>query len=457
MERRYELRLAQMLAQAEISPELLRGLLKRLEVFSEPFAKSFGQPEQRRHLAEYMTGLLSKLERKTGEAIAYLHDQERQALQKFIGFVPWDHTPLLATLARQVGEDLGTPDAVIVFDPSAFPKKGTKSVGVQRQWCGRLGKVDNCQVAVFMAYVSRHGHALVNTRLYLPAEWTKDRGRCKAAGVPKGVKFRTRHQLALEMLDERGGHLPHGWVAGDDEMGRSSKFRRELQSRRERYLLGVPSNTLVRDLDVPPPEYSGRGRYPMSPFMRLDRWCAALPEAAWTRIDVRDGEKGPLVIEVVKRRVQARTETGGTGPEELLLVTRERQADGTFKHDYYLSNADRETPLKELARVTKAAHRVEECLERAKGEAGLAGYQVRNWSAWHHHQTLSLLAAWFLDQEARRGKNLDPRADDAAPAAADRGPHRGASQHQRRFIALPSQHALVAPKRASTAVPPSLS
>ena len=457
MERRYELRLEQMLAQAEVSPELMRGLLKRLDAFAEPFAKSLAEPEQQRHAAEYMAGLLSKLERKTGEAIAYLHDQERQGLQKFVGHVPWDHKPLLETLALQVGEDLGAPDAVIVFDPSAFPKKGTKSVGVARQWCGRLGKVDNCQVGVFMAYVSRRGHALVNTRLYLHKEWTKDRARCNAAGVPKEVKFRTRHQLALEMLEECGKRLPHGWIAGDDEMGRSSSFRRELQGRGERYLLAVPSNTLVRDRDVPPPEYSGRGRHPMSPFLRLDRWCAALPEDAWTRIDVRDGEKGPLVIEVVKRRVQARTETGGTAAEELLFVTRERQADGTFKHDYYLSNAAPELSLKELARVSKAAHRIEECIKNAKGEAGLADYQVRNWIAWHHHQTLSMLAAWFLNQEARRGKNPDPGTDVTTIEAIDRGLDREATRHQHPLIALPPGHALVASQRTSTAVPPPIS
>ena len=457
MERRYELRLEQMLAQAEVSPELMRGLLKRLDAFAEPFAKSLAEPEQRRHAAEYMTGLLSKLERKTGEAIAYLHDQERQGLQKFVGHVPWDHKPLLDTLARQVGEDLGEPDAVIVFDPSAFPKKGTKSVGVARQWCGRLGKVDNCQVGVYMAYVSGKGHTLVNTRLYLPKEWTKDRARRKAAGVPKEVKFRTRHQLALEMLDECGKRLPHGWVAGDDEMGRPSSFRRELHDRGERYLLAVPSNTLVRDLDVPPPEFSGRGRHPMSPFLRLDRWCAALSEDAWTRIDVRDGEKGPLVIEVVKRRVQARTETGGTAPEELLFVTRELQADGTFKHDYYLSNAAPELSLKELARVSKAAHRIEECFKNAKGEAGLADYQVRNWIAWHHHQTLSMLAAWFLNQEARRGKNPDPGTDAAATEAVDRGLDRETPRHERPLIALPPGHTLVTSKRTSPAVPPPIS
>jgi SRSO17 transposase len=453
MERRYEVRLEQMLVQAEVDPEVMRGLLKRLESFAEPFADSLVSPEQRRHAAEYMAGLLSKLERKTGEAIAYLHDQERQALQKFVGFVPWDHKPLLATLASQVGKDLGESDAVIVFDPSAFPKKGTKSVGVARQWCGRLGKVDNCQVGIFMAYVSRKEQALVNTRLYLPEDWTKLRSRCKAAGVPKEVKFRTRHQLSLEMLDECGKQLPHGWVAGDDEMGRSSCLRRDLQSRTERYLLAVPSNTLIRDLDISLPEYSGHGRRPMSPFLRMDRWRTALTEDSWTRMDVRDGEKGPLVIEVVKRRVRARTETGGTGPEELLFVTRERQADGTFKHDYYLSNADPEVPLAELARVSKAAHRIEQCFEHAKGEAGLADYQVRNWTAWHHHQTLSLLAAWFLNRETRRGKNPDPRADESAVARVDRRSDRGLPRRQPSDEKTSSEQPLAWSKRDRPAVP----
>ena len=443
MERRYELRLEQMLAQAEVSPELMDGLLARLETFVEPYAESLQGPEQRRHAAEYLAGLLSGLERKTGEGIAYLHDQERQGLQKFLGHVPWEHRPLLATLARQVGDALGEPDAVIVFDPSAFAKKGTKSVGVARQWCGRLGKVENCQVGVYMGYVSRKEHALVNMRLDLPEEWAQDRDRRKAAGVPRAVTFRTRQELALEMLDECGARLPHAWVAGDDEMGRPSGFRQQLRKRNERYLLGVPSNTLVRDLDVPPPEYSGHGRRPMTPFARLDRWRAAVPEGAWTAIDVRDGEKGPRVIEAVKRRVQARTSTGGTGPEELLFVTRERQSDQTYTVDDYLSNAAPETPLSELARVAKAAHRIEECLERAKGEAGLADYQVRTWRAWHHHQTLSLLAAWFLNQETRRGKNPDPGADLTPVPATDRGTHRGAPQREHALLALPAQHPLV--------------
>src|SRR3981081_2269381 len=234
MERRYELRLEQMLAQAEISPELMKGLLDRLEAFAEPFARSLEQPEQRRHAAEYMTGLLSKLPRKSGEAIAYLHDRQRQGLQNFVGSVPWDPQPLLATLARQVGEAIGERDGVIVFDPSGFAQRGTKSVGVIRQWCGRLCKVENCQGGAYMAYVSREDHALVDTRLYLPKEWAKDKARRKGGGVPKEVKLRTRHRLALEMLDESGKALPHRWIAGDDEMGRPRGFRRGSRDRGER-------------------------------------------------------------------------------------------------------------------------------------------------------------------------------------------------------------------------------
>jgi SRSO17 transposase len=442
-------------AQAEVSPVLMRGLFDRLATFVEPFAASLDQPEQRHHASQSMTGLLSKLPRKSGEAIAYPHDSRRQGLQDFIGSAPWDHKPLLATLARQVGEDLGEPDGVIVFDPSAFLKKGAKSVGVARRWCGRYGKVDNCQVGVFMAYVSRRGHALVNTRLFLPKEWATDKARRQEAGVPEALRHRTRHQLALEMLRECGGASPHSWAAGDDEMGRPSSFRRKLSGQGERYLLGVPSNTLARDLDVPPPEYAGRGRYPKSPFLRPDRWRAALPEGAWTTIDVRDGEKGPLVVEVVKRRVQARTETGGTGPDELLFVTREAQVGGTFKYDYYPSNAGPGESMKELARVSKAAHGVEECFRRGKSEAGLADYQVRNWRGWHHHQALSLLAAWFPNREARRGRNRDTGVDDAAVAAVAGGLDRGASQGERDVLGLSPKHPLVATKRASQAVSPS--
>src|SRR5262249_27001535 len=202
----------------------------------------------------------------------------------------------------------------------------------------------------------------------------------------------------------------------------------------------VPSNTTVRDLEAPVPEYCGRGRHPKNPFTRLDTWCQVLPEHAWTRVDVRDGAQGPLVIDVVTHRVQARTETRATGPDELLFLTRERQADKQFKLDYYLSNASSDVPLEELARVAKAAHRVEGCFQRAKGEAGLGDDQVRNWIAWHHHQTLSLLAAWFLNQETRRGKNPDSGHDVTTTASTDRRIDRGAPRRESMRFDVRAQH-----------------
>jgi SRSO17 transposase len=421
MERRYQARLDELLDDAEVQPSLLRGLLPRLETFLEPFVESLCCREQRTNARHYVSGLLSDLRSKDAESIAYLHDRERQGLQKFIGQAAWDHGPLIAELARQVGQRLGQAGGVLVFDPSAFVKQGKKSVGVARQWCGRLGKVENCQVGVFLGYVSHQGHALVDYRLYLPREWTKDRKRMNEAGVPKEVRFATRHELALSMLDEHGGLLPHRWVAGDDEMGRSTWFRQQLRQRGERYLLAVPSNTLVRDLVPPDPPYSGQGRRKRTPFVRADVWRAGLAESDWETIEVRDGEKGPLLAQVAWTLVQAKTEGKVSDVAESLLAFREEQPDGSFKHDYLLSNEIAGDPPSEMAWVYKAEHRIEECLKQGKSEAGLADYQVRTWEGWQHHVCLSLLAAWFLTEEARRGKNTDAGFDRPAGATADSG------------------------------------
>jgi SRSO17 transposase len=245
MERRFRVRLGELLNDAEVRPSLLKGVLPRLESFLDPFVSLLQFPEQRTNARHYVQGLLSDLDSKDAESIAYLHDRERQGLQKFIGQAEWEHRPCVTELARQIGVELGEADAVLVFDPSAFAKKGTESVGVQRQWCGRLGKIENCQVGIYLGYVSRREQALVDFRLFLPREWAKDKKRRAKAGVPKEVRFQTRHELMLEMLDEHGAVLPHGWVAGDDELGRSSWFRQQLHERNERYLLAVPSNTLV--------------------------------------------------------------------------------------------------------------------------------------------------------------------------------------------------------------------
>lgn len=410
MEARYAIRKTQLLQESQVAPEIFHQLIPRLQTFMEPFVDTCGGPALHQHASTYVCGLLSDVERKNVESIAYRFGQDRLGLQRFIGWADWEDDPLRKELRGQIETHLGHADGVLVFDPSAFAKSGTESVGVARQWCGRLGKVDNCQVAIYLGYVSRQGHTLVDTRLYLPKAWTHDQARLKKAGVPNDRRgYRTRHQLALEMLEHHGASLAHRWIAGDDEMGRPYWFRRRLAALDERYVLAVPSNTLIRDLETEPPAYSGRGRRPQRPWQSVEAWSQALGDATWRRIDVRDGSKGPLVVDVVKRRVASRTPRRQQGDEEMLVVLRYRDRDHqqVVKVDFYLSNAAPDTPLWEYARVAKAEHRIEECLQRSKSEAGLADYEVRNWTGWQHHHTLSLLATWFLVRETHRGKKMD--------------------------------------------------
>jgi SRSO17 transposase len=416
MERRFARRKQELMEECKVSAELFNQVPERLQDFVRPFA-SYLETEARQEFAQmYVAGLASGLERKNIESIAYYYNQDRQPLQRFIGQMQWDHRPLLRELARQVGAELGESDGVIVFDPSAHSKKGDDSVGVQRQWSGRKGKIDNCQVGIYMGYVSRREQALVDERLYLPKSWANNKKRRRKCGVPAEVKFATRLELALDMLKEHGSQLPHGWIAGDDEFGRSTSFRRDLRALNERYLLAVPSNTLVRDLEAEPPSYCGHGKQPLAPFVRVDRWGKNAPKEAWTRVDVRDGEKGPLVVHVVTRCVLAITERKHRESQETLVIVRRLDEKGETLYDYYLSNAEADTPSSEFARVANAQHRIEECIKRAKSEAGLSDYETRTWCGWHHHQTLSLLATWFLVQETQRGKKIDSGPDGSASA-----------------------------------------
>ncbi len=407
MERRFELRKRQLLADAELKSQLSQGMLDRLETFVEPFAASLGRREMKRNAQQYIEGLLSDLERKNVESIAYRYNRDRRGLQRFIGISAWDFRPLEKELVHEVGQDMGQDDAVIVFDPSGHEKCGCESAGVPRQWIGRLGKIENCQVGIYMGYVTPTEHVLVSTRLYLPQAWAKDRRHRKKCGVPQEIRFQTRHELALAMLQENGPDLPHRWVSGDDEMGRSTAFRRQLRDLSESYLLAIPSNTKIRDLQAPIPRYQGQGAPRQVPFQRVDHWVERLSDNDWTRIDVRDGEKGPLVLEIVKRRVVARTEhSREKSTEELLVVTRYFDETRKMKMDYHLSNAVPETSLTELARVSKAEHWIEDGLKRAKSQTGLSDYETRTWSGWYHHQILSLIASWFLICESRRGKKI---------------------------------------------------
>jgi SRSO17 transposase len=196
----FESRKQAVLEECVVAPGIFQKVEPRLEAFLEPFVESLARREQVGHVHTFVSGLLSDLKHRNVESIAYRFGQERLPLQHFIGASEWDDRVLRDELARQIGGELGEADGVLVFDPSGFPKSGRESVGVARQWCGRLGKIDNCQVAIYLGYVSSREHALVDHRLYLPKEWTTDSKRMAKAGVPKGTKYRTRHQLALELL-----------------------------------------------------------------------------------------------------------------------------------------------------------------------------------------------------------------------------------------------------------------
>src|SRR5262249_49080576 len=320
----------ELLSDCLVSPEVFTPLIDRLGAFVVPYQHALETETDQHHMHLYLQGLLSHLPRKNAEAIATLIDVERQVMQDFVGTAPWDHRPLLTVLVGQVAERLGEPDGIIAFDPSSFPKRGTHSVGVKRQWCGHRGKVDNCQVGVFMGYVSRHDHALLDFRLSLPQEWARDAQRRQACHVPPEVQYHTRYEQCLEMLDAWSEQVPHGWVTGDDELERHTRFRQALRERGERYVLGVPCTTTVRDLAAPLPAYPGRGRPPKPPWHSVTAWQQAPEPYVWTRLTVREGEKGPMAIELVTRRVQTRLERKRTGPQEWLVVTRHPLADDSL-------------------------------------------------------------------------------------------------------------------------------
>jgi SRSO17 transposase len=365
-----------------VSPDVFTQMVNRLDEFVVPYQHALETEAGQRNVHLYLQGLLSHLPGKNAEDIATFVDVERQVIQDFIGTVPWDHRPLVTVLVGQVAARLGESDGIIAFDPSSFPKRGTHSVGVKRQWCGHRGKVDNCQVGVFMGYVCEQDHALLDFRLSLPEDWVWDEQRRHACHVPLEVRYQTQQAQCLEMLDTWRDQVPHGWVTGDDELGRHMRFRHALRERGERYVLGVPCNTTMRDREAPLPAYAGRGRPPKAPWQAVTQWRQSLAAEAWMHLTVRDGEKGPVEIEMLRRRVQTRIERKCTGPEAWLVVTRQplsddrtwgprasRDAtdqDARYRYHYYLSPtcvSERkleEPSLSELARVIKAGA----CIER---------------------------------------------------------------------------------------------
>ena len=403
-----------LLNDAVITPDAVRGCQDRLTTFLQRYLPRFYRVEHRRNATLVIRGLLSGLERKTCEPIAIEAGLPRKPIQFFVGNGKWDDEAVMVELRQHVVEELADPAGVVVIDPSAFPKKGTESCGVARQWCGRLGKVDNCQVGVFLAYATQAGYAPLDRRLFLTEDWADDPARREKCHVPPEVKFQKKWQIALDLLDRSLPGLDHGWITGDDEFGRAAEFRAALRLRQERYVLDVPCSTTVRDLECrrPPRRRAGVGRKREVPFRRVDAWAASQPKSRWRRITVRGGEKGPLLVDAMVVRVRAKQE-GRIGPEERLVVIR---PVGESRVDYALSNAEAKVPLAELVRVQRQRHRIEEMFEAGNGEAGLDHYEVRSWVGWHHHMTLSMVALWFTSLERRRVGGENPGHHSAADA-----------------------------------------
>ncbi len=404
-----------LLEDATVTPADVRACQEHLTDFLKRYLPLFYRRELRELAQVVIQGRLSALERKTSEPIAYLAGRHRKPVQHFVGAGAWDDESVMAELRHHVAEDIGAANGVLILDGSGFAKKGSASCGVARQWCNRLGKVENCQVGVFLGYAAPGGHALVDRCLFLPRDWAADTQRRRKTHVPKAVVFRESWRMGLDLLDRSAADLPHGWIAGDDEFGRASEFRGELRLRHERYVLDVPANTLVREIAK-----RRDGKRP--PFAQVEQWAARQPASRWKTLTIRAGEKGPLKVRALKRRVQTKDDGGRVGPSETLVVI--RTLGRAAQWWYTLSNAPRRMRLAPLVEVHSERHRMEQSLQEGKGEVGLGQYEVRSWVGWHHHMTLGLLALWFVTLQRRQmgkkntGHNATAGAGDFRPAAA---------------------------------------
>jgi SRSO17 transposase len=402
----------------------LRSLKPELDVFLTRYLPSFGRDENHAHARTMLQGLLAGGERRNVENIAETIDGGVvRTLQKFIAQGVWNDRDILAEQRRHVVEVLGDEDGILIVDETGFPKKGTKSVGVARQYAGILGRTDNCQVGVFLSYCSAAGHTLCDRRLFLPEAWTKDRDRCKAAGIPETVVFRTKPELAAEMVDEAVRTMPCRWVTADALYGVSPTFVQTLQALEKWYVLDVSSESPVwttrpemRPLGQTTRSGGRKTRRP-KPLTKprpVKELLAEIPASDWKRIKVADGSQGPRLYEFAELTVWFSMEGLPAEEPERLLIRRSLGQDPEFK--FQRSNAPPRIPRQKLAEVGGCRWRVEQNFQCGKGECGLDEYETRGWTGWHHHTVLSMLTLWFLTlQKVRLGKKTPPAHRSGSP------------------------------------------
>ena len=391
---------------AVLTVEQVVGISQRIEPFLQRYLPLFQRPEQRTNAQHILNGKLSSLSRKTAEPIAHSEGVRREVLQDFLGVSPWKDQTVLGELRKHVIEVWNDPNGVLFGDGSGFPKKGNHSCGVKRQYCGRLGKVENCQIGVFLGYGCRYGHTLLDHRLFLPKEWANDPQRREATGVPKEVEYKEIWEIFLDQVDECKD-VPHSWITADAEFGRVYQCRKGLRQRQERYVVDVREDMLIRDLHATPPKRQGdRGRHPLPPWQPIQAWADSQPQSAWTRFEIRAGEKRPLEVEATQTQVQTRDDKK-VGDEERLVVIRTVN-NPESKTWFTLSNAEENVPLAEVVRGHAQRYWEEASFKEGKSEVGMAHYEVRGWRGWHHHMTMSLLALWFLGLERFQEQSTTP-------------------------------------------------
>jgi SRSO17 transposase len=350
------------------------------DVFAQ-VAGRFAQAASRKRARAYLLGLLSRSERKNGWTIAeFAGDATPDGMQRLLNFYSWSADAVRDDLREYVTAAIGDPGGVLVPDETGFLKKGTKSAGVQRQYSGTAGRIENCQLGVFLAYaVPGGGRALIDRELYLPESWTDDRDRCREAGIGDEVEFATKPELARQMIAraiEAG--VPFAWVAADEAYGQNTPLRDWLEERGVRYVLAVPKSFTAA---------TAAGK------MRADQLAALVPAAGWQQISCGEGAKGPRFYDWAM--------IATASPARHLLV---RRPVSGGELAFFTCHAPAGTTLAELVRVAGARWAVEECFQAAKNETGLDHYQVRRYDAWYRHATLSMLALAFLQvAAAQRG------------------------------------------------------
>lgn len=395
----------------------VRACAKKVTCFHQRFESCFGRTEAKAHSLVYLQGLILGEGRKNVERIALRFSTARDgspptqnevvALQEFLTLSPWQVRRVQEKIQEVFAEELVPSTSgwslgtVGVVDESAFVKRGPESCGVARQWCGRLGKKENCQVGVFLIGVTPAGTALLDHQLYLPKVWVADRTRRKKTRVPKEVQFQTKPQIATGQIrrTRAAGRVTFDWITADELYGRDGNFLDTLERDGQRYVVETPVNTSVwtEDPSTQMRSWCGNGRPPKNP--RRDSVCSvrsvadSLPPAAWQVLQLRDGAKGPLAFQFARVRVWAMRHNK-PGPPLWLVVRRSLAAEPEVK--YYVSNADENTPLETLALVTGTRWRVEEFFEDGKGDFGMSDYEARAWTSWHHHMTMVALAHLFM-------------------------------------------------------------